>query len=140
MLPMSADAPFLQDLLNALRRRQKAFAHKGVKLIADRVIEEKPDGRIERIDLVLRLRKRQIITLTIKQDRTVRLHACEAIAKAGWRFQYTSNGRLLGTQSGRDLVEAMEATASSMFGMTDQTAGSLSLIWDQLLARGPQSI
>ncbi len=136
---MSSDSPFLQDLLNSLRSRQKAFAHKGVKFIADRVIEEKSDRRVERIDLVLRLRKRQTITLTVRQDRTVRLHACEAITKAGWRFQYTADGRLLGTLGGRDLVSAMEVTASRMFGMTDQTVGSLSLIWDQLLARGPQS-
>ena len=140
MLPTNADAPFLLDLLDALRRRQKAFAHKGITLTADRVIEEKPEQRIERIDLIIRLRKRQTITIIVRQDRTVRLHACEAITKAGWRFEYTTNGRLPGTYCGMDLVVAIEKTASSMFGMTGDTVSLLSLIWDRLLARGPRPI
>ena len=140
MLPTNADAPFLLDLLDALRRRRKALGHKGVKLTVDRVIEEKPNYHVERIDLVLRLGKRQTITMTVRQDRTIWVHACEAAANAGWRFQYTADGRLLGTYAGRDLVAAIEETASSMFGMTGETVGSLSQIWDRLLARGPRPI
>lgn len=140
MLPTSADAPILLDFLEALRRRRKALAHKNVILTVDRIIEEKANDRVERIDLVIRLRKRQTITMTLRQDRTVRLHACEAITKAGWRFQYTAEGRLLGTNGGSDLVAAIEETGSRMFGMTNETVGSLGLIWDRLIARGPQPI
>lgn len=140
MLPTNADAPFVLDLLEALRRRSRAFAHKGVTLTVDRIIEQRTNHSIERLDLTLRLRKRQTITMTVREDRTVQLHACEAITKAGWLFQYTANGRLAGTRSGPDLVVAMEKTASIMFGMTSDTVGCLALIWDPLLARGPQPI
>jgi hypothetical protein len=140
MIPTSADAPFLLNFLDALRRRQKPFRHKGITLTVDRIIEEKPGGRVERIDLTLRFRKRQTLTITIRQDRTVWLHACEAISKAGWLFQYTADGRLLGNYDGRDLIAGIEETASAMFGMTRETAGSLGAIWDKLLARGPRPI
>lgn len=140
MIPTIADATFLQGFLDALRRRQKSFKHKGISLIADRVIEEKPEGRVERIDLIMRFRKRQTITITIRQDRTVRIHACEKITKAGWLFQYSADGRLLGIYDGRDLIAGIEETAAAMFGMSGETVDLLGAIWDKLLARGPQPI
>lgn len=138
MIPTIADSPFLLNFLDALRRRQKPFKHKGISLVVDRVIEERFDRLVERLDLVLRFRKRQTITLTIRQDRTIRLHACEAITKAGWLFQYTTDGRLLGIYDGGDLVAGIEKTVSAMFGMSGETVSLLGTIWDKLLARGPQ--
>ncbi|MBX9884286.1 MAG: hypothetical protein K2X68_04865 [Novosphingobium sp.] len=138
MIPTIADSPFLLNFLDSLRRRQKPFKHKGISLVVDRVIEERSDRRVERLDLVLRFRKRQTITLIIRQDRTIRLHACEAITKAGWFFQYTTDGRLLGIYDGGDLVAGIEKTVSAMFGMSGETVSLLDAIWDKLLARGPQ--
>ena len=138
--PISADAPFLQDVLVALIRRSKALRHKGLALKIERIIETNDGRTTERLDLIFHLRKRQSISLTLWQDRAIWVHACEAISKGGWNFQFTNSGRLVGPLSGRDIVVAIEETALGMFGMTEDSVQLLGSIWHQLLARGPKAV
>lgn len=133
-----SDCPFLLDVLDSLKRRGKALKHRNATPIIECVIELRDGKTEERVEVTFKVRKRQIVALTVWGDRWISIRAAESIPQAGWKFQYTHSGRFLGTEGGRDLVKATEASLSEMYELTDTTVERLDLIWRPLLANGPQ--
>lgn len=133
-----SDCPFLLDVLDSLKRRGKALKHRNATPIIERFIELRDGKTEERVEVTFKVRKRQIVALTVWGDRWISIRAAESIPQAGWKFQYTHSGRFLGTEGGRDLVKATEASLSEMYELTDTTVERLDLIWRPLLANGPQ--
>lgn len=135
-----SDCPFILHVLDSVKRRGKALKHKNATPTIERFIEVLDGESEERVEIALRVRKRQVLTLTIWCDRWVQVQASESISQAGWKFQYAHSGRFLGADGGRDLVEAVEASLSEMYEMTDANVGRLDAIWKALLANGPRSL
>jgi hypothetical protein len=136
--PVRADSPFLLDILEGIRRRRKALRSHNANPIVERIIEVRDGNPVERIEIVFHPRTNQTLTVIVWENRSIWVHACEAIKNAGWKFQYTASGRFLAPGGGRDLVPALEASLSRMFEMTRENSVRLSEIWDRLLANGPQ--
>jgi hypothetical protein len=135
-------APFLIDVVDALRKRSKALKFRVKSLICDRVIERKGDDEVEKIEL----------TITPHQDRAktqIRLHFWEdrwiwidirRSEKIGWQWRWGNDGRLTGEFEGRDIVVAIEKTIDQTNSITAETVSELDEIWRALLARGPKGI
>ena len=134
-----SDCPFILDVLDSLKRRGKALKHRNATPTIERFIELRDDEAEERVEITFKPRNRQILALTIWCDRWVSIRASEAIPQAGWKFQYTHSGRLLGAEGGRDLVEATEASLTAMYELDDGNISRLDIIWRSLLANGPQA-
>jgi hypothetical protein len=137
--PSRTDTPLIIDLLDSLRRRSKALKHKNASPAIERFVDARDGLTEERVELRFTSRKRQQLTLTLWEDRTVRVIASESVPQAGWKFTYTSEGRLVGSEGGRSIVSALEASLSAMFEMTGEDVARLETIWGPLLAKGPQS-
>lgn len=133
------DCPFILDVLDSLKRRGKALKHRNATPTIERFIEHRDGETEERVEVTFKARKRQILALTVWGDRWVSIRASESIPQAGWKFQYTHSGRFLGTEGGRDLVKATEASLSEMYELIDSTVERLDVIWRPLLANGPQA-
>ncbi|WP_152998805.1 hypothetical protein [Sphingopyxis sp. H115] len=125
-------------MLDSLKRRRKALKHHNATPTIERFIELRDGKTEERVEVTFKVRKRQSVALTVWGDRWISIRAAESISQAGWKFQYTHSGRFLGTEGGRDLVRATEASLSEMYELTDTTVERLDLIWSPLLANGPQ--
>jgi hypothetical protein len=93
-----ADNPFLTAVLSALKRRSKALKHRNAVPTVERIVEIRDGVTLERIEIVMRVRRRQSLTVLAWDDRSIWIHACEAIKNTGWRFQFTDSGRLSGHQ------------------------------------------
>jgi len=138
--PAHADSPFLLAVLAALKKRSRALKHGNAIPTIDRIIEITDGEPLERIEIEFRTRKRQSLRILVWEDRAIWVHACEAISKAGWKFQFTDSGRLIGHASERELVAALEASLSAMFEMTADDLDRLTAIWGPLLAHGPRPV
>ena len=138
--PDRPGSPFLADLLDSLRRRSKALKHKNSTPEVERFIDTRDGLTEERIEIRFSNRRRQQLTLTVWEDRSMRVSASEAIWQAGWKFQLCSEGRFNGSGGGREIVDALEASLSAMFGMTGNDATRLDAVWGPLLAKGPQPV
>jgi hypothetical protein len=138
--PPRAHSQFLSDVLDSLRRRSKALKHQNATPTIERFTDTVEGVTEERVEIIFRQRKRQVLQMSVWEDRSVRVHASEAIWKGGWKFEYSCFGRFVAAGGARDLVRAAEASLSTMFGMTDENVALLDEIWGPLLAKGPTPI
>ena len=138
--PITANSPFLSDVLEALRRRRRALKHQNALPEIERIIEIEEGVAQERLEIRMAPRKRQRLGLIVRQDRTIRVQATESIAKAGWKFEFADQGRLVAQTDGRAFVAALEASLSAMFEMTADQMDRLERVWNPLIAKGPRSL
>ena len=134
------ESPFIAGVLDSLKRRSKALKHQNATPVIDRFIESREGVTEQRVEITFAKRPRQKLTLTLWEDRTVEVHASEAIWQAGWKFHYARAGRFVGVGGPQDLVRATEASLSKMFEMTSKNVGQLDELWGPLLADGPRPI
>ena len=106
--------------------------------VVERFVDTYDGAAEDRVELRFTSRKKQQLSLTVWEDRTIRVTASESISKAGWKFTYTDEGRFVGSEGGRAIVSAVEASLAAMFEMTDKDVGRLEAIWGPLLAKGPR--
>ncbi|WP_156407298.1 hypothetical protein [Sphingopyxis sp. Root154] len=128
------------DVLDSISRRRKALKNQNAAPTIERFVDIRGHTAEERIEITIRQRNRQTLALTLWSDRWVSVRASEAIAKDGWKYRYERSGRFVGTSGGRDLVQAVEASISEMFGMTKNDVDRLDAIWAPKLAGGPQAV
>ncbi len=100
--------------------------------------------RCERIELLLKTgtsSKSEIIRLRFWSDRWIWVDARQSAegARAGWNWKWTTDGRLAGHCSGRELLPTLEAS-HLIFADGDRSLAGLDLIWDPILARGPRPL
>lgn len=119
-----------------MKKRSTALKHRNVSPAIQRIIVVHEDVALKRIEISMRPNHRQSLTVMAWADRSIWVHACESIKNAGWLFQFTDSGRLAGTVDEDEIVKAMEASLSAMFGMSAETVGRLSPIRHPLLAKG----
>ncbi len=139
-MPTNNDSPFILDLLESLKRRSKSLKHKNAVPEIARFVETREGVERQRVEITIRKRSRQQLIITAWDDRTIRLHACESVWQAGWKFQHTCTGRFIGSDGGREIVQALEESLLAMFEMTARDEAKLDRIWAPLLAKGPQPL
>lgn len=126
-------------MAEAFRRRHRAISSKGTQLLGERVIESDQSSQRERIELTYRHRRRTkcpVVRLFVWSDRWAWVDAREA-AKTGWRWEWTSEGRIVGTETAKTIVQAFEATIASIGDDLPMISPKLNAIWKPLLAIGP---
>lgn len=138
--PYHIDAPFLVDVMEALRLRGKALRHKGATPAIHRAIEFQSGSPCARIEILFRQRRNQMLSIHLWEDRAISIYAGEAIRNRGWLFRYDNAGRFPGPNEGSELVKAAEASLSAMFEMTEATTDRLETIWRPLIAKGPKLV
>jgi hypothetical protein len=138
--PLPADNPFLAEVLEAIRRRSKSLKHRNATPDVRRIVEIRDGETFERVEIVIESRRYQRLVVIARDDRWTWVSATESIKNAGWKFVFESEGRLGGNGTGRELVEALEASLAVMFDLTEEDTGRLEAIWSLLLARGPRPI
>lgn len=132
----------LENLAFSLRKRHKALKHKVGKLDCERIIELADGQRVEKMELALHpLASGHSVCLRVFawEDRWIWLDA-RAATKRGWAWEWTYEGRLLGEYSGREIVEGIETTLTSILGIESRGTGELTDVWAGLLAQGPKAI
>lgn len=132
------ESKFLDDVLESFRRRSKALKHRNAKPKLERFLEVHEGQSIERLEVQIDRKPRQILRLTLWSDRQIDVLAAEAIRGAGWRFQYQNAGRFAGGVDGRKVVAAVEASLSAMFEIASEDVPQLEQIWKPLIAKGPR--
>ena len=139
-LPVNANSPFLSDVLAALKKRSRALKHRNATPAVDRIIEIIDGNPLERVEIEIGRRPHQTLRVIAWEDRAIWVHASELVPKAGWKFQFTDSGRLVGRAGPRELVGAIEASLSAMYGVTADDLNRLVAVWGPLLAKGPKEI
>jgi len=135
---LTAQTTFIAQVQEMLRKRGKPIRHRKTDISIERVIERVNGDEWEKLEIecpfygtTTRLR------VHIWDDRWIHIDARRS-SKAGWVWQFTTKGRLLGSHSARDLVALFEESLSA--GHWDEQApGKLTALWDPVLAKGPQS-
>ena len=140
MFDINPESPYLREICDAFRRRRRAISHKGgAELRGERVIEVNDGVRRERVEITLARRRSggAVCRLWVWSDRWAWVDAREG-SKQGWRWGWTLDGRILGTQTSAAIVRALEET----WGVTGCDPSSipeeLRAIWKPLLAKGPE--
>jgi len=131
----------LRKFIEATRRRQKALNYKFGEINFTKVVEIDDGISSERLELILRRKKKSPNSLTIRvyfwEDRWVWIDAREG-QKIGWKFEWSFEGRLSGSRDCQDLIECIEQSYSLFLDIGDyDPTSNLQKIWHDVLLKGP---
>lgn len=127
------ESAFINDVLEALRKRQKAIKYKVRDITCEKVIERDEVDR-EKMEITIRPLRRAAIRLFIWDDRWAWVD-CRLGTKKGWAWQWTTDGRLLGSIDGRMVVSLLEQTIDAA-ATADNGTSVFADVWSTKLARG----
>lgn len=127
---------FLNSVLFSLKKRQKAIKYKVSSITCEKIVEIDEGERFEKLEIdVQLLTSRCSFRIFAWDDRWVWIDARRG-SKNGWKWEWSDEGRLLGSFTGRDVVDALEFTQATFFEMDSSRIGRFSEIWDAMLAKG----
>lgn len=127
---------FLVNVLFALAKRRKAIQHQVRTIAVQKVIEGTTDDEQEKIEIELGVAG-QSFRMFLWDDRWVYVDARRPRKNAGWEWEFTRQGRLVGGVNVRMLVEALKR---SIDATNTQCGPALDQIWTPLLATGPRPV
>lgn len=139
MINVHPQAEFLQMVVDALRRRARAINYIGGRIFVERIIEKSESVSIEKIEITYRRLSRARgprVRIFIWSDRWCWVDARE-IARQGWRWKWTAEGRLMPEVIGTSTIAALEESIKVAFHASEEAPQRLEEIWKPLLARGP---
>lgn len=132
--------PFLMEITECLRKRNKALKHKVREIKCERIIEIEDGQRTEKVELEFRTwgeRGKTCVRVYAWADRWAWIDA-RAATKQGWAWEWNYEGRLLGEFGGREAVGGIEDTLQQAHNMEPRRMQELTDIWARLLAQGPK--
>lgn len=136
---MNSSPTFFAEVREALRKRGKAIKHQNPKVSIERVVERTDGAEWEKLEIECPYYgKTTRLTLHVWQDRWILVDARRS-SKAGWVWEFRTEGRLLGGQSARALVGLFEASLGAGHWDTEAPA-KLERIWSNILATGPKAV
>lgn len=142
MFDVHPQSLYLAAIVDAFRRRHRAISSKIMQLLVERVIENDRGEKLEKIEVTYRRRrpgKSPVIRLHVWSDRWAWVDAREA-AKAGWRWEWTGEGRISRDDVGQAVVRAFESTIGEAGMDVSDIQRNLAAIWSPLLAKGPATL
>ena len=136
---MTAQAAFIVEVEEWLRKRGKPIRHRKSDISVERVLERTDGVEWEKLEIECPFYgKTTRLRLHIWNDRWIWIDARRS-SKAGWSWEFTAEGRLSGNHSARDLVALFEASLSA--GHWDERApAELGKLWTPVLATGPKAL
>lgn len=137
------EAPFLADIVAALRKRSKAIKHQFGFYSCETNWDQDDDERFEKVELYFEsLRDRPYrITCHLWDDRWLWIDVRQATARrpveAGWAFEWSHSGRV-GETSPQDIIRAIEISKSATFRDDPAlTKSILNDVWVPIACNGP---
>ena len=133
---------FSRAVLNAFRKRFRALSRRGATVECTPVKEivngrESERGRTD-IRIAYRVEGARVeLRLHVWGDRWVWVDARRA-SKAGWIWEFTSEGRFISQNGARNLVARAEETMDASFLPAADVSPTMSAIWSKCLAVGPR--
>jgi hypothetical protein len=135
---------FSVALLEALRKRAKALSRRGATIECSPVKEivDGQESKLDRTDLTIRYR-------VAGDDVQLRVHAwgdrwiwvdARRASKAGWVWEYTSEGRFVSPGEARGLVELIEQTMDCSNLAASDPLRAVAAIWSKCLAIDPHRV
>jgi hypothetical protein len=144
MFDVNPQSPYLAELVEAFRRRHRAISSKIKQLSIERVFEIEDGAQLEKLEVTWQRRNKTnapVVRLFVWSDRWAWADAREG-SKSGWRWEWTSEGRIVNAEAGATIVQAFEAMLDAI-GLTS-TQDDLaripikqSAVWKPFLATGP---
>src|SRR3954468_7139072 len=119
---------FLESVAFAFRKRRKALSHRARHAEFAKVYELMGAEKLERLEIDLAKYDGASLRLWAWPDRQIWLDA-RLLAKTGWVWSWTHEGRLLGERSAADAIKALEHTYDMLYEMDAVRASTLSEPW-----------
>lgn len=141
MFPKFENA-FIAELIDSVQKRRKAIAYRVRELRCDKVIERSGDAEQEKLEIEFHVRASArgcVVRLFIWEDRWVFVDA-RVGSKHGWKWEWTREGKLLGSVNGRSLVEALERTIDFAPSMSTAETHLLDGVWIRMFGAKPKLV
>lgn len=139
------EADFSVAVRDAFRRRSKTLSRQGA-MVECTPVKELVDGRESE-------QGRTDVTITYRVGEggpvQLRVHAwgdgwvwvdVRRSSKAGWVWEYTSEGRFISPKGARGLVECVESTIGASFLAASEVPRAIAHVWFTSLAVGPRLV
>jgi len=144
----SFECEYLSGVVESFRKRRKAISHQTSKLNVQKVIEVSRDvaltSKMEKLEIDLRCfasKPDAVVRIYIWQDRWAFVDARQAgTGKRGWNWEWTCEGTILGSVSGRQIVEALEETIALASSMNADQVAEFDQVWKHMLYSKPKLI
>lgn len=137
-LPRSND---LQDLFEAIDSRSKHFKSRSIT-VDKKLVSQNEDNALERVEIKFlphsKLSLAQV-QFYFWEDRWAWIDARER-GKRGWRWQWTTEGRVLPSHLGGQLTRRIEMTVEEASHFSAGTEERLNNIWKGVLTTGPKGV
>jgi hypothetical protein len=136
---MTAQTTFVAQLQEALRKRGKPIRYRKSDISIEPVIERTNGEEREKLEIECPFHGTTTrLCVHVWDDRWIWIDARRS-SKAGWVWQYSTEGRLVGSHSARDFVALFEESLSA--GHWDEQAPArLENVWKPALATGPKAV
>lgn len=136
---MTAQTTFIAEVQEVLRKRGKPIRYRKSDISIERVIERTDGEEREKLEIECPFHGMTTqLKVHLWYDRWIRIYAGRS-SKAGWVWQYTTEGRLLGDRSARDFVRLFENSLAAG-NWDEQAPARLETLWKPVLATGPKAI
>ena len=133
------ESEFLESLAAAFRRRRKAISHGSQQASCAKVYESTARQKLERLEIHIQMRTRGKFRLHAWPDRMVWLDARKS-AKAGWAWEWTLDGRLLGQADIGLIIGAVEKSLELFYEIDGPQVHKFAPVWIRLVAQGPKKV
>ena len=134
---------FLTEVTKSFSKVRKSLKYDSHDLQYNKVIDSVSDKQLEKIELLIQSsasRNNIRIRLYAWDDRWLWIDARKS-KKEGWEWEYTVEGRLSGSVTERELIEALKSFNK---GSPTYTTGTITktanLHWKKLIATGPKEV
>ena len=121
-----------------MRRRRRAIRYRVPSLTAEKVVERTSTTDREKLEITCEIGARRArLRIFIWEDRWIWVDARRPSKVAGWSWQFTREGRVVGGLDGRRLVQVLEASVDAASSSDEDAARALDEVWQSIFAIGP---
>lgn len=141
LLAMAPRSEFLAEVLAALKKRRRAIKYTLRELTAEKIVERGEGQDREKLEIGCEFRSSQhtALRLFLWGDRWIWVDARSLKKGDGWTWHFTHEGRAVGGLTGRQIVEALEASIAASSPVHNNHTELLEQVWRPILALGPRA-
>ena len=137
------ESPFLSDVAKSFSKIRKGLRYDSYELKFNKVMDLVSDRKSEKVEISIRssASRNDIRTrLYVWDDRWLWLDARKSKQK-GWAWEYTVEGRLSGSATEKDLMDALKSFYEKSLSYDDKNISSqANSLWNGLIAIGPKAV
>jgi hypothetical protein len=135
------ESEFLEDLAIAFRKRRRSLSQRACRVDLAKTYDVRGEQKFERLEIELSgvVGKSPMLRFHAWASRDVWIDA-RRLAKEGWAWSWTNEGRFAGDCGPRHFIEALGSTYALIGDMSAGRTATLNDIWKPLLARGPSIV